>query len=300
MIFFYKNWCFFGTFLGYLRIIYKRTKMKTIATIALLITTTIVNAQYNKQQTQLFITNAAFGGVVSGIGACINKKSNQTYFNAFTNGFWKGSIGGALCYTGKRINYQIVEKENLIYGWPAKLFNSLGTSMMENGSYNRGLIEQMHLYFGPTRFDYNFKYNNFQTRILPASIFTSINIFIKNGRFNLKKSLLLGNFVFKNTFNSDGFVITGTTNFNIIQYTSEFQEFQEGDMYYILAHENIHSFQNEQFDVMMSYMNFNLYKKVTKYIFVEDLFVSSSIYYFYKEPFENEAYSISQHNFIKY
>ena len=271
-------------------------------TLTLILTLTILTTQlksqsYQKQQAELFATNIIFSGFSSGIGACFNKKSNQTFINAFANGFWKGSIGGAVSYIGKRINYQIVKQNNLVYAWPAKVVNSLGCSMAENGAFNRGLLEQVHLYLGFTRLDYNFKYNAFQVRFNPTTIISYYQL-VKGdgGKLDINNSLKMGTVLIRHENCAKEYY--GLTSSNVIWYTDD------DHVKITLAHENIHVFQNEQDDIFNSYFSFQkkvnnkVYRGLENYIYIHNSLASNIMYRITPSHFENEAYSIAEHNLL--
>lgn len=57
------------------------------------------------QERTVFVYNAAFGGITSGIGGIINRPKEVNWKKAFLKGLWQGGIGGLLNYTGKKTLY---------------------------------------------------------------------------------------------------------------------------------------------------------------------------------------------------
>lgn len=275
--------------------------MKTKILITLFILSTITFGQsFQTQQTKLLAYNALFGGITSGIGACFNKEKNDKLGQTFLNGFWKGTMGGSINYIGKRMNYQITKQENLLWGWPAKLTNSLGTSICINAIRNDDFLENLHLEFGFTRFNYNTKSKEFTPQLMPISAFTFTYVIItKNAVPDLKNSFLLGNIILKSYKNSN---VLGAVRGSIMWINT-----QSNDLKHI-SHENIHIFQYEQFNAFN-----NIYSKIKyldcKYIYIENTIIKENIYRLcnikykngankYSNIFELEAYSISEHQYF--
>ena len=104
-----------------------------------------INSYSQQSEFEIGLYNVGLGGFGSGIGAVINKKPNEKFFNVFCNGFLKGSLGGAFVYGSKKMVSQIHIEEKIEYNWPAKILNSLGTSIIENASSNRGFLEKVNI-----------------------------------------------------------------------------------------------------------------------------------------------------------
>ena len=178
--------------------------MKNLVCLLLLLMSSVhVDGQstdFRKQRVQLFVFNAGFNGLVGGVGSLINKQANVSGFRAFTKGFYKGAIGGAISHTGLSLTHQIQTKQNIAYAWPARLINSFGSSIIQNAAENRRMFERLHLNLFVTRLEYYPYQQRLSARLFTSSLY-GILIVGKNARFDLKKSLQTGILYFESNQN---------------------------------------------------------------------------------------------------
>lgn len=100
------------------------------------------------------ISNVAFGGLVGGLGAIINKKSNEKTGKVFLKGFTQGALGGYLVFESKRLVGKFGKTGDYGYIWPSKLVNSAGVSIIENAAANRDFYDRWHLNIGFNRLEF--------------------------------------------------------------------------------------------------------------------------------------------------
>lgn len=169
-----------------------------IFTCFLVVLTISANAQtnnqdtdYNIQRAQLLAFNVGFNGLVGGVGAIINRHENQTAGQAFLNGLYKGAIGGTISHIGLSLTHQIAKQENISYAWPARIVNSLGSSIVQNAAENLEVFDRFHFNLFVARFEYLRSSKSFRIRIFSSSIY-GIVVVSKNANLNLTKSLESG------------------------------------------------------------------------------------------------------------
>ena len=195
------------------------------------------------QEREVFIYNTSFGAITAGIGAIINKPKNTNWTKAFLKGAWQGSIGGFVNYCGKKTLYQINKKQNDFYAIPARILHSAGNSIVENAALREPFLQNWHLDYGPARIDFSFK-GMFKVRFLPEIIYSAIKT-APHAKFDFKRSVTSGVLVSKtdNTFNRIG-VSEGRS----VLYTTD--PFQNPNQYQVIAHEYVHTYQFEDFQVI--------------------------------------------------
>lgn len=154
-----------------------------------------LTAQNNDFEAGFF--NMAIGGVIGGAGAVINKKPEQKFGKTLLYGFGKGALGGYLVFESERLVREFAQSGDYNYVWPSKIFNSAGTSIIENAAANRDLWERWHLNIGFNRIEVNTK-DNFRLsyRIMPLSLLLT-GYAASKGKLDFKTSLSVGSFVFR-------------------------------------------------------------------------------------------------------
>ncbi|WP_428224455.1 hypothetical protein [Flavobacterium sp.] len=151
-------------------------------------------AQVNHVQSSIY--NVGAGGLLSGIGAVINKSPDMPFGKTFVKGFCKGAIGGAVIYGSKNLTKLITDKNELGYSWLAKFTNSVGVSMVENGATNKKLLQQINIHFGFNRFEFvNENKVKVKYKIMPVSLILTGYIALNN-KFEPIKTLQVGEFIF--------------------------------------------------------------------------------------------------------
>lgn len=198
-----------------------------------------------KNNTQAAFYEMGLGGIVSGIGAIINKKPNEKTGKVFIKGFWQGALGGYVVFESKRLIRVGVNQNTYNYFWPSKIVNSVGNSILENASANRDFWEQYHINLGFNRFEFDIKNKGkFSYKIMPFALSATVIGFV-NGNLDVNKSLSVGTFIFKSkqpifagifdNARAEAYAYT-----NQIVYDNEFFSFST------LSHEVIHTYQYEQ------------------------------------------------------
>jgi hypothetical protein len=191
-------------------------------------------SQQNNFQGALY--NVGFGGLTGGIGAVINKKSNEKTGKVFLKGFYQGALGGAVVFGSKKMVYNFHNNENLESLWMAKIVNSAGVSIIENAATNRNFWEKWHLTFGFNRLEYDIKSEKkFHYKLMPLALVGTVWA-TTEGKFNLKYSLQSGTPVF---LTKDILKTKTLINSIIIEENQEIKR--------SLGHETIHVFQYEEF-----------------------------------------------------
>lgn len=225
------------------------------------ITTTLLlflhlNAFAQHQEQEVFIYNVAFGGITSGIGAVINRPKEVNWKKAFLKGFWQGDIGGLLNYTGKKTLYLVNKNRKDIYAWPAKLLHATGSSIMENAAMCAPFLQNWNIDYGLLRFDFSFgTQRKFKVRLLPEAVVATI-LAAKYGRFDLATSLKTGEIIFKGDQLLDlpnAPVSSGVTFGRATVYVDSPQSYYTKGR--ILAHEIVHRYQYNEYQVFNTWLN---------------------------------------------
>jgi hypothetical protein len=263
--------------------------MKRAITITLIIfTTTVLKGQnFNQQQNQIVAYNVGFAALSGSIGSMIHKKPNQSYGNAALHGAWKGAIGGAVCYTGKRLAYNIYTKNNLYYGWAAKLVHTTGASMMDNASANRSIMKVWSMEYGFLRFTVS---RESQTaRIQPVALLAFTSNFSR-GYLNVEKSLMVGTPYFSSNSTQLGDFRMGACKINSIIIAEDYK-----DKDWTIPHEIIHSFQNRETQLLNNYVTLKgkAFARINKYVYL-DIPYSDAIGMINGGMYEKEAHSITE------
>lgn len=218
--------------------------------------------------------NVLVGGLSGGIGAVINKKKDQKWHKAFVKGFIIGLGGGAIAYSGKKLNSLVAQKQNLAYCWLSRAVFSAGNSIVENAAANRDFWSQWHYDIGFVRLE--LKTNgpvSFTPRFMPST-FGGIVFMAINSKFDYKTTLQSGTV----TFRTDRFWYTS----NLVASTASngflfIDTLTTGKVFYnTYAHEMIHAFQFQEFSGCNNFFNpltdkwkakSLLFKKVNKWIY---------------------------------
>lgn len=203
-------------------------------------------AQSNNSEAALY--NIGISSIGSGIGALINKNSEEKWGKVFLKGLWQGAVGGYLIYESKNIIGKIPTEENWSYSWGAKLVNSVGTSIVENASSNKDFWEVWHINIGFNRIELHTK-NKFQLRykLMPVSFMLTTGTAI-NSKFEWERSLETGEMIFS-TRDSHMPNANAITLGNIIRSRS-------GNInnHQIISHEIIHIYQYYDYNFLNTYL----------------------------------------------
>jgi len=176
--------------------------MKTL--ISILILSSLTLKSYNQtilndhEDRKYFAINVVTSGIISGVQSCIiNKPKHQTVFKTFINGFSKGSLGGVVQYSSKKIIEVGAYKNTLDYVWPARIVNTIGNSICWNASQNKSILSTIHFQLYFSNLTYEFKTKKLDWQIDLVSLGYTTYLFLNKGYdFNLKTSIQTGSIYF--------------------------------------------------------------------------------------------------------
>lgn len=248
------------------------------------------------------IINIGLYGVVSGVGAVINKKDDEKSGKTFLKGFLYGCAAGSLTFSGKMIMGNVSKESSLNYAWPAKVTYWAGNSMMENVAMNRPIFEQFNINMGIIRVEFNTSNSHFKAKLLPLTTIATGYIATQS-KFEINKSLATGELIFSsNEFNNLEMNYKGFALGNVVVLNSSFV-----DSYSTISHEIIHVYQNNDFNFINAWIHpslnhYNFFKKTSPFIYYEfNTIVNQALYWtqyksgndYYQNIFENEAATLS-------
>lgn len=203
-------------------------------------------AQHNDTQAATY--NIISGAIIGGIGAIINKKTNQKTHKVVFKGIGQGALGGYIVFESKRLIRNFADTGNYAYVWPSKLINSAGNSIVLNASSNRNFWERIYLHIGFGHFEYDYMAKKkFKARILPTSLLGGIYSFTQ-GNLDLKRSLYTGNLIFTSYTNFE-YRGRATANHILINKTLLTERSN------VIAHELIHTYQYEDLMGINTYLD---------------------------------------------
>lgn len=272
-------------------------------TIIMVTTPIICKAQtFETRRNQFFIMNTLTGGIISGVGAVIHKKPNQTKGNAFLIGFGKGLVGGSLCFAGKYYTYEIKNQRSYWIGWPCKLIHATGASIIENAALNKPMLSNWAMDYGPFRIDIS--KNKTKFRVLPFATAGILVHLIQKNKFNTKITLQSGTWHFNSKSDpkqKDGQNIAIINSVSVDKEKNWKSLSFYNNQYNTTAHEIIHTYQQRE---CLAVNNFYL-KNKGKLIYW-DIPVFTLPYLvgsiknerYYSNPYELEAESLSRRNAI--
>jgi hypothetical protein len=287
--------------------------MSRAITIALLFL--CLNTFGQHQERTVFVYNIAFGGFTAGIGSVINKPKTVNWKQAFAKGFWQGSIGGFVNYSGKKMSYLINKKHEVLYAWPAKLLHAAGYSIIQNASACEPFLENWTMDLGLIKFDYSLRLKKLKARLLPTALVATI-IATKYGKFDFSTSIKTGEIIFKSydllTLPTLSIDVSGVTFGRAIVYS--YSPNSSYTKQRILSHELIHRFQYDEYQVFNSWLKPG-YKKIetksigkifSKYVYADIPYFFPPYYlygvhignHYYKNFYEFEAERFSTNDFV--
>jgi len=211
---------------------------------------------------------------VGGVGAIINKGSDEKFGNVFLKGIAQGALGGYLVFESKRMLRTLPKNDSYVFVYPSKILNSAGNSIIENAANNDDFWVRWHINFGFNRLDLYTKDDfKLRYRINLFPLYGTILYVSKGIKIDYSKSLQLGTIVF-NDNNLDALGRTGaniiTLNYSLITSNKKTE-----------AHELIHTYQYEQLSGINYYFNGltnNLEKRSQFYDFYKRLFFTDLNY----------------------
>jgi hypothetical protein len=195
-------------------------------------------------ESRSFVYNVLTGAVTGGIGSIINKHHNQKWYHAFAKGFVTGSAGGAIVYSGKKLNFLIASERSILYGRLSRVVFSAGNSIVENAAANRPFYSQWHYDVGFIRLQFNGPEHFFMPRLMPSN-FAGMLFIAFHGELDLLTTLYSGTFTFRTPhINYAGHLVGSTTGNGFLLVDTIFSDKVFHDVY---AHEMVHSFQFQEF-----------------------------------------------------
>ncbi|WP_423997692.1 hypothetical protein [Maribacter sp. IgM3_T14_3] len=230
-----------------------------------------------RNDSQAAFYNIGSKAIIGGVGALINKKSDEKGSKVFLKGMYQGALGGYLTFESKRLVRQFHRTDNYAYLWPSKILNSAGNSIIYNAASNRNFWERWHMDFGFNYLEYDFKREKkLRYRILPFALYGNAYGFATS-KFHFKRTLYSGHFIFKsiNPQEFNELETYGSALFNTIQFKRNINI----DIEAVIAHEIIHVYQYTSAFFINAYLkepikrleeNSNFFKQYNK-VFYTDL-----------------------------
>lgn len=232
------------------------------------------------------VYNCLVGGFSGGIGSLINKTKDQKFYNAFAKGFVTGTAGGAVMYSGKKLNFLISQKQHLGYAWLSRAVYSAGNSVVENASANRPFWSVWHYDLSFVRLEFNTVSRTFTPRIMPST-FGAVVFMAVNGKVDGRTSLKSGTLTFRTKEIAYSPTLVGSTTGNgfllndTLNRTMQFHD--------IYAHEMNHAFQFQDLSGINYFFNplttkwenkYPGFKKISKWIYGDLNYEAMLINYF--------------------
>lgn len=197
--------------------------------------------------------NTLIGGITGGIGALINKKKDQKWHKTLLKGFVVGLGGGAIAYSGKKLNALVAQKKELGYCWLSRAVFSAGNSIVENAAANRDFWSRWHYDIGFMRMEVDISGPiSFTPRFMPSA-FGGIVFMAVNGEFDAATTLKSGTLTFRAdrvNYASNLSASTASNGFLFINTLNKGHKF-----YDTYAHEMIHAFQFQEFSGINYFFN---------------------------------------------
>ena len=194
-----------------------------------------------RNDSQAAFYNVGSKAIIGGVGALINKKSDEKGSKVFFKGMYQGALGGYLTFESKRLVRQFHKTNNYAYLWPSKILNSAGNSIIYNAAANRNFWERWHIDFGFNYLEYDFKREKkLRYRILPFAFYGNAYGFATS-KFDFRRTLYTGHLIFqrKSFPESRGIKPEGSALYNTIQFKRNINI----DIEAVIAHEIIHVYQ---------------------------------------------------------
>ncbi|MBA3681093.1 MAG: hypothetical protein H0W73_07985 [Bacteroidetes bacterium] len=231
--------------------------------------------------------NTLVGAITGGIGSLINKKKDQKWHKTFAKGFAIGAGGGAIVYSGKKLNSLIALKQNLAYGWVSRAVFSAGNSIVENAAANRDFWSQWHYDVGFIRLEYKAKENSLIPRFMPSTFGGMLFMTLNSTSFDYRASLRSGTFTFYTDKIRYEPRLVGSTASNGFLFTDTLTS---GKIFYdTYAHEMVHAFQFHEFSGVNHFFDplYNTisnkhpkFKKISKWVYIDASYEAMLINYF--------------------
>lgn len=202
-----------------------------------------IKSQIN--ETQCIAYNTLIGGITGGIGALINKKKDQKWHKVLIKGFVVGLGGGAISYSGKKLNTVVAQNRELGYCWLSRAVFSAGNSIVENAAANRPFWSLWHYDIGFMRMEIQTNGPvSFTPKFMPSA-FGGIVFMAVNGEFDGTTTLKSGTLTFRaDKVNYASYLSASTASNGFLFINS----LNQGHVFYdTYAHEMVHAFQFQEF-----------------------------------------------------
>ena len=199
-------------------------------------------AQHTERKS--FFYNSLIGGFSGSIGALINKRKGEKWYRVLAKGFVVGTGGGALLYTGKKMNHLVADKSTLGYAYLSRAVFSLGNSLVENAAANRKPWAMFHYDIGFIRVEFQTEHFSVRPRLMPLTFAGTVFLAV-NGKFDLKTTLQSGTPTFRTgqIGYSPRFMASTPTNGFLFR-----DSLRSGAAFYeVYAHEMVHAFQFQEY-----------------------------------------------------
>jgi hypothetical protein len=174
--------------------------MKKIAFILLmLIGVQNVNSQRmlsTSEDRKYFVINVLSSSTICGIQSCIFNRPKKSIFKTFGQAFIKGTLGGSLQFISKEMLKQSSYNDNYNLVWPARIINSVGTSICISASQNQNIFSNYYMQVYMTYVHYNFKQRKIGVQIDPITCVGIGYNLIKGNQIDVKTSLQTGSVFF--------------------------------------------------------------------------------------------------------
>jgi hypothetical protein len=154
--------------------------------------------------------------------------------------------------------YQVGNQESLYFVWPSRIVHSAGLSICENASYVRPFLKNWQFYLGFLRFDFSVDNSHpFRVRFLPEAPY-AIYMASQYGNFNISKTIQTGSIIFQNrdtlfavnrSYTPSG-LWAGASFGRALTVGRDW-----GETNFIIAHEIIHEFQFNEYQIFNSFLS---------------------------------------------
>lgn len=218
------------------------------------------------------IYNTALGSVMGGIGAVINKKTEEKFGKVLLKGMWQGALGGFIVHESKMLIGKLSEEDSFQYSWYSKFVNAAGNSIIENATMNRDFYDQWNINFGFNRLEFHTK-DKFRVKykVMPVSLFLTGYVAFQS-KFEWEKTFQTGEMIFSSSGSKlSGIDYAGVTIGTAVVMNSDYVNDKT-----VYAHEFIHVYQYYDYNFVNSFVNKPVYKltdrwfgKVNQYIYYD-------------------------------
>jgi hypothetical protein len=241
------------------------------------------------QHGEYYVYNIGLGVITTTIGALLNKPRKQNTWDCIKKSVWQGAVGGALQYSGKKLTYQIMARNNYWWGLPSKLVHSAGVSICQNAVRGNEFGQYWVYDYGPVHANFHIKNGQFrfQPQFNVLFFYDVYHASYHDANINWSKSLKLGAVTF--TANKKALEYKYGDTYSGLAFTRSMAlaTKSEANKYGIAAHELIHIMQADEFRIL----NYHLHPITRK---IKSKTVSELAKYIYIEyPFLISLYALS-------